>query len=183
MSKKALLVLADGFEETEAIVVADILRRAEVDLTIAALDNLQVTGSRKIKVSADKRLGEIKEKMDALILPGGSRGAENLARSQEVKEWIEKVNREGGIIAAICAAPAVVLAPTGILEGKKATGYPGSEKEFSRQTTFLEKDVVIDGNLITSRGVGTVFAFALALVERLCDKNTLEKVKQHALLK
>ena len=112
------MVLADGFEETEAIATLDVLRRAGVDVTTAGLSGREVTGGHAIKTVAEKTLEKINEEYDAIIFPGGAGGAENLSKSAKVKALINEMHEKGKIIAAICASPAVVLSPTGILEGK-----------------------------------------------------------------
>ena len=118
MKKKVLIALANGFEETEAIVPIDILRRADIDVRIAGVSGADIKGAHGIKVSADTALDSLNEEFDALVLPGGSPGAENLSKSDRLKEIIKRMHLEGKIVAAICASPVLVLLPTGILEGK-----------------------------------------------------------------
>jgi protein deglycase len=178
MNKKALLILADGFEEIEALTPADILRRADISVTTAAVNQLKVTGAHKIIVIADKILDKNDTQYDICILHGGTPGVANLAASPLVKSIVTTMYRDGKYIAAICAAPARVLAPLGILDGKKATCFPGCETNFSPSTTYLEQDVVIDGNIITSRGAGTSIAFALAIVEQLRGKEIADKISK-----
>jgi 4-methyl-5(b-hydroxyethyl)-thiazole monophosphate biosynthesis len=113
--KTALVILAEGFEEIEAIAPIDVLRRAGVRVTIAGVMNLQVKSSRNIGVQADVLLKDVTELPDAVILPGGLPGATNLAKSKEVAELVKKMNLAGKLVAAICAAPAAVLVPLGIL--------------------------------------------------------------------
>ena len=107
---------------------------------------------------------------DAVVFPGGMPGAEHLASSTKVKDLITKMNNEGRIIAAICASPALVLAPSGVLNGKSATCYPGMEKSFFTNVQFSDDKVVQDGNIITSRGPGTAFEFGLKIAENLAGK-------------
>jgi 4-methyl-5(b-hydroxyethyl)-thiazole monophosphate biosynthesis len=178
MDKKALIILAEGFEEIEAVSCIDILRRGSIAVTVAGLNQLEVTGSRGLRVRADKILAEAANNFDACILPGGSLGAKNLAASIEVKTLLGKMHQGGKIIAAICAAPAVVLASTGILKNKSATCYPGLEKNFTATTKYKTDAVVVDGNIITSRGPGTTFKFALTIVEILADKAIRDKVSK-----
>ncbi len=181
MKKKALIVLADGFEEVEALVPADILRRAEVDVTIAGLGKDLVTSSHGVKIKTDMILADYDSLPDAIIFPGGMPGAENLASSPEVKNFILKMNSKGKLIAAICAAPALVLAPTGVLSGRKATCYPGTEKNFSTDIKFTKEKVVQDANIITSQGPGTTFAFGLKIAENLIGKTKADMVADHML--
>jgi 4-methyl-5(b-hydroxyethyl)-thiazole monophosphate biosynthesis len=173
--------LADGFEETEAIASIDILRRADINVIMCGLNNKTVTGAHDIKVEADMTLDDFSDDLDALVLPGGMPGAEHLARSEKVKKLIQETNNKGRVVAAICASPAVVLAPTGILSGKRATCYPGMEKELGKDTAFIEENVVVDGNIITSRGPGTALQFALAIVEKMLGKDAADTHKKRTL--
>ncbi|MFH0985319.1 MAG: DJ-1 family glyoxalase III [Candidatus Omnitrophota bacterium] len=177
MAKTAVVILAEGFEEIEAIAPIDVLRRAGVRVTIAGVSGLQVKSSRGIGVQADVLLKDVLELPDAVILHGGVPGTANLARSEEVGAFIRKMNAAGKLVAAICAAPAAVLAPLGILDGKKVTCYPGCESEFSEKTTHSDEAVVVDGNVITSRGPGTALEFALAIAVRLAGQEMADIVR------
>ncbi|MBF0522753.1 MAG: DJ-1/PfpI family protein [Candidatus Omnitrophica bacterium] len=179
MPKKALVILAEGFEEIEAVTPIDLLKRAGVDVTTAGVGNTKIKGARvQITVLTDKKIEDVSKDFDAVILPGGMPGASNLAASKAVNEIVQDANTNGKIIAAICAAPAVVLTPLGILKNKTATCFPGMEKQFDKTTLFKEEPVVIDGNIITSRGAGTAYAFALTIVEKLVGKDIAQKVKK-----
>lgn len=167
MSKNVLVVLAEGFEEIEAITPIDVLRRAGLMVTTAGVGGTEITGSHGITVVTDTTIGEIEDLPDAIVLPGGMPGAENLSKSDTLREILKRMNDEGRPIGAICAAPAVALAPTGILDGRKATCYPGFENRFGKAIVFSPDRVVIDGNITTSRGPGTALEFALALANRL----------------
>ena len=178
MQKKALILLAEGFEEIETVTPADILRRGGVAVTLAGIDGLTVKGSRSIAICADALLCDCKTSdFDAVIVPGGGQGSKRLAASHDVTALLEKFSECGKIIAAICAAPAVVLAPRGILNGKKATCFPGCESDLRPSTTFLTDAVVCDGNIITSRAAGTSAAFSFAVLEALQGKEVADKVK------
>jgi len=181
MAKKALVILAEGFEEIEAISCIDILRRAEIEVTVAALTALKVKGSRGVWVIADKLLNELGSDFDCLVLPGGSLGATNLASSELVTSLIQKMFRQGKIIAAICASPAVVLAPTGILENKTATCYPGMQRLFGPNTHYKDEAVVVDGTVITSKGPATAIGLALSIVEKLCGRQTKDELARSIL--
>lgn len=181
MAKKAVIILATGFEEIEAVTVIDILRRAGIKITVAGLDSLSVTGSHGIKVAADKELGGLKPDFDALILPGGMPGALHLHNSKKVNDFIKNMSSRGVVIAGICAAPSVVMSPLGLLENKNATCYPGDQIDFGKSTKYKNKTVVIDDNIITSQGPATAMEFAFAIVEKLIGKNTVKKLKKHAL--
>jgi protein deglycase len=183
MSKKAMIILADGFEEIEAITVIDILRRAGVEVTVCGLDSEKVKGSKGVVVVADKILERNESGYDAYVLPGGMPGAENLAASDKVKNLLLDMNDKGKTIAAICAAPAVVLAPLGLLDGKYATCYPGMESSFSDTTDYKKDDVVIDENIITSQGPATALKFAIAITDKLCGSVVAEKIANATLLK
>ncbi len=163
MNKKVLVVLAEGFEEIEAVTPIDVLRRAGLDVTTAGIGGLRITGAHGITIEADTTIDAVRELPDAIVLPGGLPGAENLAKSEALNRILEQMDAEGRHIGAICAAPAVALAPTGILDGRSATCYPGFEERFSDAIRFSSDRVVADGNVITSRGPGTALEFALAL--------------------
>jgi len=181
MSKKALIILADGFEEVEAITPIDLLKRAEIDVVIGGLNGELVRGAHDIYVKADIHLKDVDFIPDVIIFPGGLPGAENLAMSLEVKTLISRIDAQGGIIAAICASPALVLAPTGVLDGKKATCYPGLQQNFSTQVTYVKDPVVQDGNIITSQGPATAVKFGLKIIEVLAGKAKADMVGEQAL--
>ncbi|XP_046820162.1 protein dj-1beta-like isoform X1 [Vespa crabro] len=170
--KTALLLISDGSEEMEAVITADVLRRGGVSVTIASLgDSECVKCSREVKICADTKLANVndKEKYDVIILPGGLGGAKAFAESAEVGQLLQKQEKENKLIAAICAAPTALKAH-GIAKGKKITSYPAMKDQMTDGYEYLEDRVVIDGNLITSRGPATAFAFGLALVEKLVSK-------------
>ncbi|MBO7349089.1 MAG: DJ-1/PfpI family protein [Spirochaetales bacterium] len=177
--KKVLAVLADGFEELEAISPIDVLRRAGASVTLAALkmyDGLKVRGSHDIYVQCDSLLSDVaKDHFDAIFFPGGMPGATNLASSPEVKDLILNTYKRGDLVCAICASPAYVLAPLGILDGKKVTCYPGCES-VAPNVKFGNYRVVIDANVITSAGPGTALEFGLLIAETLFGKQMSEKL-------
>lgn len=183
MAKKAILILAEGFEEIEAVTVIDVLRRAGVDLKSVGLSGKTVTGSHGLEVRADLVLAEYDGSADCVILPGGMPGSKHLNQSREVAELIRKMNQQGKLLGAICAAPALALAPAGVLEGKKATCYPGFESNFSKSIQFSENAVVVDGNIVTSRGPGTALEFALELVQKLVSAAKAEELRKGLLVK
>lgn len=183
MAKKALIILADGFEEVEATTPIDILRRSEVEVIIAGLGKKEITGAHEITIKADVLFEEYNELPDAVVFPGGMPGAENLAISMKVKDLISKMNSAGKIIAAICASPALVLTPTGILKGKSATCYPGMEENFTSDIKRSSERVVQDGNVITSQGPATAFDFGLKVAENLIGKQKADMVAQQMLFR
>ncbi|MDR1575946.1 MAG: DJ-1/PfpI family protein [Treponema sp.] len=189
MAKKALVLLAGGFEEVEAVTPLDYLRRAGVEVTSAAIGgNLAVRGARGITINADVTLAELAGQgkaaaasWDAVILPGGMGGASNLAASKATAALLREMAAAGKWICAICASPAVALAPLGLLSGKKFTCYPGMEEK-ARDGKWSADKVVIDGNIITSRGAGTAGAFAVAIIGCLLGEAAGKKVADSVLL-
>jgi 4-methyl-5(b-hydroxyethyl)-thiazole monophosphate biosynthesis len=189
MPKRAIVLLADGFEEIEALTPVDYLRRAGVEVTIAAIgENLALTGARGVSVNAGAALGELvkqgkaADSWDAVILPGGMPGAANLAASTETGALVREMAAAGKWVCAICASPAVVLAPLGLLSGKNFTCYPGMEARV-RDGKWSEDRVVIDGNIITSRGPGTAGDFAVAIIGKLAGEAEGQRVAEAALLR
>jgi 4-methyl-5(b-hydroxyethyl)-thiazole monophosphate biosynthesis len=167
MSKRALVLWADGFEEIEAVAPVDVLRRAGVTVTTAGLNGGAVTGAHGIAMVPDVALAEVAtEAFDAVVLPGGLPGAENLAASEEVTALLYRAVDKGWWIGAICASPALVLSPLGLLHGRRATCYPGFESRLDAIHDASAK-VVRDGKFITATGPGTAIAFGLALAEAL----------------
>ncbi len=162
--KTAFVFLATGFEEMEAIGTVDILRRAGIrTATVSVTGDKHVAGAHQVTVEADCLLGEVPlAGAAALILPGGLPGATNLNACAPLKEALLEQHRDGGIVAAICAAP-LVLGGLGLLKGRKATCYPGFEAHLPGAETS-GADVEVDGNVITGKGPSLVFKFALALV-------------------
>jgi len=184
MKKKVLILLADGFEEIEAVTCIDVLRRANLEVVTASISKRRmVCGAHSIKIQADMKVSDSSGLPHALVLPGGMPGAKNLSKSLSVINLIKKCHKAGKIIAAICASPAVVLVPAGVLTGKKATCYPEFEKDFDVETTYTHKKVVRDDNIITSQGPGTAFNFALKIVEALKGRKTAKMIKKRALIK
>lgn len=167
--KKSYIFLADGFEEIEAISAVDILRRAGMDITTVSInDNPLVTGAHGIAIAADAAYTQATGLNDAdwLILPGGMPGASNLAEFDPLCSLLKAHAADGGNVAAICAAPAVVLAPLGLLKGKTATCYPGFEKVcVDGGAKMQDAPVVRDGNIITANGPASAMAFALAIAQ------------------
>ncbi len=160
---KALVPLAEGCEEMEAVIVIDVLRRAGWEICVAGLKPGVVTASRGVKLLADKSWDEIDPlAFDLIVLPGGSVGTENLRKDKRVIAALKTMSQRGKITAAVCAAP-LVLQDAGLLAGKRATCHPGVAPQFT-STPRVNDRVAIDGRVITSQGAGTTFEFALALV-------------------
>lgn len=176
MSKKVLCILAEGFEEVEAVTPIDMLRRAGIEVVVAGLSGIDITGAHEIAIIADCELSEVSEDFDAVILPGGKGGAENLAASKDVIDCINDMFKKGKLVAAICASPGVVLSKTKALSGKKVTCFPGFEKYLPKDAKHVDERVVVDGNLITGKAAGTAAEFASAIIAYLLDKKSADKV-------
>jgi 4-methyl-5(b-hydroxyethyl)-thiazole monophosphate biosynthesis len=176
---KALVFLATGFEEIETFTVVDVLRRAGIDVTIAGLLASVTEGKHGVKIIPDKSIDDIKvENFDAVVVPGGNPGYKNLRRDSRVIDMVKKGFNSNKVIAAICAGP-TVLSDAGILEGKSCTIYPGMEEELEAGGGKPKQDiVVVDGNIITSRGPATAIPFALKLAEKLVGKQVTETVSK-----
>lgn len=179
----SFLFLAEGFEEVEALSVVDIMRRANLPVTTVSISStLQVKGAHNITVTADALFSDI-DFSDAewLILPGGMPGASNLAAHDELGNLLKAQNAKDGNIAAICASPAVVLAPLGILDGKRAICYPGFEKSMAL-SKIGTKPVESDGNIITANGPATATMFALAIVAHTLGEDAARNIAEGLLL-
>ncbi|CAL9777206.1 unnamed protein product [Musa acuminata subsp. burmannicoides] len=163
-----LVPIANGSEEMEAVMIIDTLRRAKANVVVASVeDKLEIVASRKVKLIADMLLDEaIKLQYDLIVLPGGLPGAQAFSNSEKLVNLLRKQAESSKLYGAICASPAIVLETHGLLKGKKATAYPAMCDKLSDQSC-CENRVVVDGNLITSRGPGTSLEFALAIVEKL----------------
>ncbi|MGN1164090.1 MAG: DJ-1 family glyoxalase III [Candidatus Ornithospirochaeta sp.] len=175
--KKALVFLADGFEVCEALCVVDVLRRAGVAVTTCGVEKKNVVSSHKVEVVADALLSDcVDSDWDLVFAPGGMPGATNLASSPLVNEAILKANEKGAIVSAICASPAVVLGPLGLLRSGMATCYPGCEG-YAKNVEFVPDGVVVDGNVITAKSAGWAFDLGLVLVSKLLGEEKREKVR------
>ena len=174
---RVLVPLAEGFEEIEAISVIDILRRAEIEVVTAGLKEGLAEGSHKVKVLPDTTLEKVDwHDFDGLVLPGGAPGFVNLGNDQRILDMAREMNRAGKCVAAICAAPSVLI-KAGVLQGRKATVSPSGKAQVQACADFREDRVVVDKNLITSRAPGTALEFALKLVEELGGREKMEQVK------
>lgn len=181
--KRVALFLANGFEEIEALGTVDILRRAKISVeTVSVTSEKKVEGAHGISVVADKTFDEFNSAdIDVLVLPGGMPGAKNLNEHDELKKLLKEfAENPDKNVAAICAAP-MVLGGLGLLDGKKATCYPGFEPELIGAKVTDEK-VVEDENIITGKGPGLVFDFGLQLVETIAGLATRKEVQEGLLL-
>ena len=177
MSKKIAAFLAEGFEEAEAIIPIDIARRAGIEVTMVSIsDDIHVTGSHGIEIKADALLKDTDTTIyDMLMLPGGMPGTTNLKGSEKVKEALQKANEDGKYLAAICAAPRF-LGSLGILDGKKATVYPGNDQYMTKADYDREAKAVTDGNVITARGMGCAVEFGGEIVKALTDADKAKEI-------
>ncbi len=169
-------MLANGFEEIEALTVVDILRRGEIDVqTVAVYNNEYVTGAHGINIKSDIMLSDIIDDYTVIVLPGGMPGTINLQNCEDLQKLIIKAHNNNKLLAAICAAP-MIFGELKLLEGKKATCYPGFEKHLLN-AEVLENKVCYDGNIITSRGAGTAADFAFKILEVIKNKEISEKIR------
>lgn len=173
--KRVLVPLAPGFEEIEAATIIDILRRADVHVTVAGTVDGPVTGSRGVVITPDTALDTVADaSFDMVVLPGGGPGTEALRRDARVASIVKRHADRGEWIAAICAAP-TVLADAGLLAGRRVTSYPSVRSQLSA-TDYRTDRVVVDGRLITSRSPGTALEFALTLVESLVGRTVSRRI-------
>ena len=172
---KVIILLANGFEEIEALAPLDVLRRLNYDVSLVSMnDSLEVISSHGVKFVADTLFSEKLYKCETVVIPGGLPGATNLRSDERVISLVSKFNKDNKLIAAICAGP-IVLGKAGVLEGKDATCYPGFEDALNCQNYLLD-NVVVSKNIITSRGPATAFEFAFAIAKYLnLDVEELEK--------
>lgn len=182
MNKKVLVAIANGTEELEAVAIIDTLRRAGADLIVASVQELQITGSCNIKITADKLISDcLGEEFDLIVLPGGLPGSDHLRDSVELIELLKKQVASGKYYAAICAAPVVVLQYHGLLKGKKATVNPALADKMENKEHVYQRTVV-DGNCITSQARGTALEFSIKLIELLFDEEKAKIIAQDMLL-
>ena len=179
--KKVYVFLADGFEDVEALIPIDVLRRGGVDVTTVSISDFPlVQSAHGVNVEADIMFeqGDFTD-ADLLFLPGGMPGASNLFAHKGVCKANVNQHMAGKKVAAICASPAVVLAPLGILDGKKATCYPGFESVLAENNATYTGDLVtVDGNVTTGEGPAAAFPFAYELLSQLVNKQTADQIAE-----
>lgn len=172
---RALVPVAEGFEEIEAAATIDILRRGGIEVVVAGVGGGVIRGSRGIRILADMKIDEMgAEPFDLVALPGGMPGTRNLAESPAVLAAVKSHAEAGRLVAAICAAP-TVLQTCGLLDGKRVTSHDSVQDRFPR-STYVTDRVVVDGNIVTSRGAGTAVEFALKLVEILQGRPKADEI-------
>jgi 4-methyl-5(b-hydroxyethyl)-thiazole monophosphate biosynthesis len=176
MSQRVLVLLAEGFEEIEAVTIVDVLRRAGLDVTTAGLAPGLVRGSHGIAIEADTELARVDgPSFDVLVLPGGQPGSQNLAADPRVSELIRALHGKNRTLAAICAAPSV-LARAGVLEGVTVTSHPSVREELGPAKIDSEHAVVRSGNVVTSQGAGTALEFALELAAQFSSRERADEL-------
>jgi protein deglycase len=173
---QVLVPVANGSESLETVAIVNVLRRAGIAVTLASIEpDFTITGTREVKLTADAHLDDVVDQdWDAIVLPGGSAGAETLSRNKVLIERLRRQRAAHKLYGAICAAPALVLGRHGLLEGRRATGYPGIEGIPRR----VEDRVVVDGHCVTSQGPGTAIDFGLKLVEILVGADKSKQVAE-----
>jgi 4-methyl-5(b-hydroxyethyl)-thiazole monophosphate biosynthesis len=183
MQKNVIVLLAEGFEEVETITPITYLRRAGINVITASItENQTVKGARGISMITDTSLAKsADEEWDAVIIPGGLPGATNLAACEKTGAFLKKMSAKEKLVCAICASPAVVLAPLGLLAGKRFTCYPGME-ETVKDAVWTDDRVVTDGSIITSRAAGTSGEFSIAIIRELLGEDTAKKIADAVLL-
>jgi 4-methyl-5(b-hydroxyethyl)-thiazole monophosphate biosynthesis len=180
MRIRVLVPLAEGFEELEAVAVIDVLRRSGAEVVVAGLRDGPIKASRGVVMLADTTMSAVAgQTFDAVVLPGGAEGARRLAADAHVQKALTAARDGGKFVAAICAAPVVVLHPHGFLQGVRATCHPSLAAGLPG---YVDERVVLDGRTLTSQGPGTALEFALALVRLLFGPERYEQVRQPMLV-
>lgn len=173
----ALVLLAEGSEEMEVVIVVDVLRRAGLTVTLAGLEGRAATRcSRGVWLVPDMDLSSFHGKADVVVLPGGLRGAEAMAASAAVGALLSAQASRDGFVAALCAAPIVLLAH-GLFRGRAMTSHPSVRAQIEGYADYRETAVVVDDNLVTSRGPGTSFEFALRIIALLMGREVADSVR------
>lgn len=170
------ILLGTGFEEAEALVPADMLRRAKIDVRMAGVDGMEVTGAHNITVKADCAISDITvDELELLFLPGGLGGVDAIKSSPAAMELIRQAHEKGVRLAAICAAP-TILAELGYLNGKKAVCYPSMLDQLTGADTAHGQHVVVDSSIITGEAAGSAFTFGFKLIEELKGAEKAKKI-------
>ena len=176
----ALVLLAPGFEEIEAITVIDILRRAEIETVVAGLTTNPIVASRKTRHLADIHLADVEttREFEIVVLPGGDEGSKNLAASPLVRDWLFRQRERGQWVAAICAAPTALLAHGWLKSDARLISHPAVQAQFTLGQIQSKEQVVVDGRLITSLAAGSAMEFAFEIVRRLRGEKAVTRVNQ-----
>ncbi|MGM0534276.1 MAG: DJ-1 family glyoxalase III [Campylobacterota bacterium] len=177
MSKKVVIPLAEGVEELEAVAIIDVLRRAGVDVTVAGVNERDVKAANGVVIKTDLAFDSIvSEDFDMVVLPGGWGGTKVLAQDSRVLNLLHDMDKEGKLIGAICAAP-YALDQAGLIRGAY-TCYPGAQDHIQNGNFTDAQNVVIEGNVMTSRGPGTAICFGLAIAKELAGEETYNQLKE-----
>lgn len=181
-TNEVLVLISYGTEDMEAVIIIDILRRAGILVRVAG-ENEIITCAYGIKIIPDVLFDDLIEEefFDAIIIPGGSEGVESLASNPHIEKLLQIQSQRGGIIAALCAAPTMIAQFNLAKRGSRITSHFSVEEQFAKYT-YVHENVVIDKNIITSRGAGTAFEFALALVELLVNSDMKHKIETDIML-
>lgn len=179
--KSVAVILADGLEEVEAITPIDFLRRAGIDVTTVALTDKLIEGSHGISLKADVLLKDFPEDVDAILIPGGMPGSAHIAADLTVINLIKKFHDQGKLVAAICAAPSLVLGTAGVLKDKKYTCYPGFEDKAGPYGMYITDRVVCDKNVITACGVGGAAEFSREIISYLIGDEQADNIMKSTL--
>ena len=173
----ALVLIVRGSEEIEAVISIDVLRRGGIDVTVAGVDSADpVQCSRGVVISPDVALDDVDDDFDIVVLPGGAEGALRLSQSTKIGELLHRQEKSGRLVGAICAAP-IALKAHGVFANRQLTSHPSVRDMLEDWGQYSEHPVVADGNLITSRGPGTAFPFALRIVGALTDAQRMVEVR------
>lgn len=183
MNKKVLVPIANGTEELEAVAIIDTLRRAGAEVTVASVQKLEIEGSCKVRILADKLITDCQSEIfDLIALPGGLPGSNHLRDSQVLTRMLKEQAASGRLYAAICAAPVVILQHHGLLESKIATVNPGLADQMKDKDHIYQRTIV-DGNCVTSQARGTALEFSVKLVELLFNKEKAKIIADDMILK
>ena len=174
----ALVFLAPGFEEIEAITVIDVLRRAEIETVVAGLTTNPIPAARQTRHLADIHLADVDaaREFEVIVLPGGAEGAKRLGESPLVGQWLHRQRERNQWVAAICAAPTALLAQGWLRDNQKVTSHPSVQKQFPAAQLQGDKRIVVDGKLITSLAAGSAMEFAYEIVRQLRGSDAVTKV-------
>ncbi len=178
MAQKVVVPLAHGFEETEAVAMIDVMRRAGLEVITAGVNDTLLKGANGISIQSDTKIDTIlADDFDMVVLPGGWGGTEILAEDERVQNLIKAMHTRQKLIGAICAAP-YALHKAGVLEGKRYTCYPGAEEKIGKKNFTDEHKVVVSENVMTSRGPGTAICFGLEIAKKLAGVETYTQLKE-----
>lgn len=177
-----MIIIAEGFEEIEAVAVIDLFRRAGIEIEVTGFNSATVKGGHGVVLKTDSVFDPASAgKFDLLVLPGGLKAVNVLAESEAILETVRVFDRDNKPICAICAAP-VILDRAGILENRKYTAHP-SVKNSINGGFYQKSRIFIDGNIVTSQGPGTAFEFALSIIEKIKNKTVADEISSASLIR